>query len=140
MKSGKIRIVIRTSLKAVTVQAVQYKPDGDKVLMTVSSRHLQKKYGLKKLNKNITTGYLTGLIAGKKARDINISEAIADFGLKRPHNKGVAMAVLKGLIDSGMKIPCNESKEDPIFPAPERISGNHLKNKINLEEIKARIK
>jgi len=139
LKSGKTRIAIRISIKNITVQAIQYKPDGDKILMTITSGELKKKYGLKKLNKNITTAYLTGLIAGKKAKEIKIAEAITDFGLRKPHKKGVAMAVLKGLIDSGIKIPYEEA-EDSIFPPPERISGNHLKNKINLEETKSKIK
>ena len=44
-------------------------------------------------------------------------------------------AAVKGLIDAGVQI---KYKKD-IFPDENRIKGNHMKNKINVESIKSKI-
>ena len=70
------------------------------------------------------------LIARKKNK-----EAILDIGLERDVKKSRIYAVLKGLVDSGIKI--KHKKEN--FPEEKRIKGEHLKNKIEFEKIKERI-
>tara|TARA_Y100000310_G_C20654020_1_gene801008 strand:- start:771 stop:1199 length:429 start_codon:yes stop_codon:yes gene_type:complete len=139
LKSRKPRIIIRRSLKNITIQVVEYYPKGDKVLMTISSKELEKSHGLKTSRKNISSAYLTGILAGKKAQEKKIDSGIADMGLRAPHKKGVLMAALKGLIDSGMDIPYKKSDKDLIFPSEERLKGNHLKNKIEFGQIKEKI-
>ena len=51
LKSNALRIVVRKSLKNITVQAVEYHPDGDKTLFTVTSKDL-KEYGWKGYGRN----------------------------------------------------------------------------------------
>ena len=42
LKSGKTRVVIRKSLKNILIQFIKYSPEGDKVLLTISSKRLVK--------------------------------------------------------------------------------------------------
>ena len=115
------RVVIRKSLKSVLVQIVDYLPDGDKVIASAHSREL-KKYGLPYNNSNIVVAYLTGLLCGVKVQKAGIKSGIVDFGLQKAHPKGKLMAVVKGLADSGFKVPVNEN----AVPDEDRINGKHI--------------
>ena len=66
---------------------------------------------------------------------MNNKKAILDIGLERNIPKGRLYGVLKGLVDAGMEI--KHKKE--IFPEEKRIKGEHLKNKINFDDIKNKI-
>ena len=81
LKSGALRLVVRTSLRHVTVQVVEYNVDGDKTLVAVNSKELAK-YGWKGHGRNISVAYLTGYLCGKKALKKDIKEAILDQGLR----------------------------------------------------------
>ena len=121
LKSGVLRIVVRKSLKNITVQAVEYHPSGDKTLFTVTSQEL-KKYGWTGYGKNTPAGYLIGYLFGIKAQQKKITQAILDQGLYPTRQGTVSFSVLKGLVDSGMKIP-----HDPkIFPREDRVQGKHI--------------
>ena len=119
--SRKARIVIRKTAKNIYVQAVKYSPEGDKVLFTVSSKNLEK-MGWKAGSKNIPSAYLTGLLAGKKAKQLGIKHAVLDIGL-HPAIKGSKLfAALKGVVDAGVDVPHSEE----ILPDESRISGKHI--------------
>ncbi len=121
LKSGKTRVVVRKSLNGIIIQFIKYSPEGDNVLMTVSSKQLVK-IGWKAHTGNITAAYLTGLLAAKSAK--NVGEAVLDVGLAGL-TKGCALyAVLHGLVDGGLKI--SHSKE--VLLSEERISGRHIEN------------
>ena len=121
LKSGKVRIVVRKSLKNIIVQGIVYEPDGDKTLFSVTSNEL-KKYGWKGNGRNTPAGYLVGYLFGMKAREKKVEEGILDQGLYPTRQGTIIFGVLKGLIESGMKIP-----HDPvIFPAQDRIQGKHI--------------
>ena len=125
LKSGRVRVVVRRSLKNITVQAVEYHPSGDKTLLSVSSKHL-KEYGWKGYGRNTPAGYLVGYLFGMKAQQKKIPEAILDQGLYLTRPGTIPFSVLKGLIDSGMKIP-HDAK---IFPLQERVEGKHISEEI----------
>jgi len=136
LKSGKVRIVVRRSLRNITVQAVEYHPDGDKTLLTVTSGAL-KEFGWKGYGKNTPAGYLVGYLFGMKAKQKKIEEAILDQGLYPTRQGTVSFSVLKGLVDAGMKVP-----HDPqIFPNEERIQGKHISEDAakQFEQVKANI-
>src|SRR3989344_8423785 len=80
LKSRKVRLVIRRSNKNIIAQLVQYNEAGDNVLATVHSVLLEK-YGLKSRRGNIMEAYLVGLLIAKKAKKLNIKEAVLDIGL-----------------------------------------------------------
>lgn len=136
LKSGKLRLVIRKSLKNIWAQLVQFDQEGDKVLLSTHSNEL-KKYGWSLAKRNIPAAYLTGLLIGHKAKQKGIKEAILDIGFYRSVKGAVIYALLKGAIDAGLNIP--HSKE--IFPTEDRIKGKHIldyyaKNKNNFTKNK----
>jgi len=121
LTSNKTRLVVRKSLKNLQVSIIEYGTKGDKILFTVNSSVLSK-LGWKFDYGNIPSAYLTGLLAGKKAIEKGIKEAILDLGFNT-HSKGSRLyAALAGAIDAGLKVPFDPE----VLPAKDRISGEHI--------------
>lgn len=137
LKSRKNRLVIRKTNKYIIAQIVAYEPAGDKVLVGVNSKSL-KKIGWNNSGKNLPGCYLTGLLLGSAAKEKKISEVVLDLGLQTPINKSRLYAVLKGVVDAGIKVPHGEE----IFPEENRLTGKHISEKISkdFEATKAKIK
>ena len=97
---------------------------GDRVLVSAFSKELISKYGWNANTGNIPASYLTGYLAGFRAKAKNINEAIFDLGIFYHRNR--ILAACKGIIDAGMKIPYREE----FFPEnlEERIKGSHIEN------------
>lgn len=76
LKSRKLRVVIRVSNNHTRVQIVQSKRGGDKVMISAFSKELASKYGWAANTGNIPSSYLTGYLAGLRAKKNNIQEAI----------------------------------------------------------------
>ncbi|MBU2561304.1 MAG: 50S ribosomal protein L18 [Nanoarchaeota archaeon] len=121
LKSGSPRLVLRKSLNMITAQIIEYNPDGDRILVSATSKDLHK-MGWKMHRGNIPSAYLTGLLLGVKAKKKKINNFVLDIGLQTPIRGGRLFAALKGLIDSGVEM--NFSKE--AFPSDARISGKHI--------------
>jgi large subunit ribosomal protein L18 len=121
LKSGQTRLVVRQSLKYVTVQLVDYIPQGDMVVFTHSSRKL-KDLGWTFGTGNVPAAYLIGYLAGKESLKRDVSEAILDIGRLKPTPNSRVFAVLKGLLDAGVKIP--HSKK--VLPSKDRLYGKHI--------------
>ncbi|MFW6117705.1 MAG: 50S ribosomal protein L18 [Thermoproteota archaeon] len=137
--SRRLRLVIRGSLKNMIAQIISAKPKGDEVLVSAHSRELTRDYGWKASRGNIPTAYLTGLLCGLKAEEKGIEKAVLDLGLNSPIKGGRIFAALKGVLDSGIKVPYNKEK----IPDEARIEGQHIadyaeKLTANPEEYKAR--
>lgn len=62
------------------------------------------------------------MIAGKKAVQSGIKEAILDIGLNNSTKGSRLYAALAGALDAGMKIPSNTE----VLPPKERVSGEHI--------------
>ncbi|UCD02303.1 MAG: 50S ribosomal protein L18 [Promethearchaeota archaeon] len=124
LKSRKLRAVIRASNDHMRVQIIQSKLGGDKVLVSAFSKELNSKFGWSANTGNIPAGYLTGYLAGLRAKIKNISSAIFDLGIFYHRNR--VLAACKGLVDAGMNIPYREE----FFPEglEERIKGTHIEN------------
>lgn len=121
LKSGAPRFVVRKSLKHLIVQLVKYNPSGDKVLVTASTSNL-KKFGWKYSTSNIPSAYLTGVLAGKLAKDHKISNGIFDLGLNKSIVGSRLYAALKGVVDAGIQIPASVD----VFPSEDRLNGKHI--------------
>ena len=119
--SNKARFVIRKSLKDLQASIIKYNPGGDKVLFTINSKALSK-FGWKGDNGNLSSAYLIGLLAGKKAIEKGIKDAVLDLGFSNSIKGSRLYAALAGAIDSGLKIPFNSE----ILPTKDRISGEHI--------------
>ena len=137
LRSKKTRIVVRKSLKAIRVQFVKFDPEGDKVLVSALSNELAKQYKWKFSLSSTPAAYLTGLLAGKRAKDQGIEEGILDIGLNHPTVGGIMFASLKGVLDAGITCPHDES----MIPKDDRIGGAHIDKDIKplVDEIKNKI-
>ncbi|MBS3098189.1 50S ribosomal protein L18 [Candidatus Woesearchaeota archaeon] len=120
---GKLRLVVRKSLDNIMAQIIEYNPEGDKVILAAHSRELDK-LGWKINKGNIPTAYLVGLLLGQKAKRQKIEELVLDLGLNDSIRGCRIYAVLKGLIDAGIRIPHSEE----ILPSKERTEGIHIVN------------
>jgi large subunit ribosomal protein L18 len=68
--------------------------------------------------------YLTGLLAGRRAKANGVSEAILDIGLYARGSGSRMFAAAKGALDAGLTIPHDEK----ALPKAERIKGQHVGN------------
>jgi len=119
--SNKLRLVVRRSLNNMQAQIIEYNADGDKVILTAHSRELEKFNW--KINKgNIPAAYLVGLLIAKKANKKGINGLILDLGLNKSVKGSRIYALLKGVVDGGIKISHSES----ILPSKERLAGEHI--------------
>jgi large subunit ribosomal protein L18 len=118
LEGGKARVVIRKSNKFITIQYIESKVAQDFVRLTVTSKDLlELGWPAEKAGslKSLAGAYLAGFLFGTKAKKFN--EAILDTGLIRSTKGSRIYAALKGIADSGFKIPHNSE----IFPEEERI-------------------
>ncbi len=107
LKSGLPRLVIRKTNKYVIAQIIETSIAQDRVLASINSQQLLSKGWPKdKIGslKNKIASYLTGFLLGKMAREKKINEAILDIGMHRNIHKSRIYAVLRGAVDSGLKI------------------------------------
>lgn len=117
----KLRLVVRITNKKIISQIIEFKKQGDAVLVATDSSAL-KKYKWNFSLKNLPAAYLTGYLTGKKALKKKIKEVILDIGFKPPIKGNRIYAFLKGAVDAGLEVP--HAKE--VFPSEERISGRHI--------------
>jgi large subunit ribosomal protein L18 len=116
------RLVVRKSNKHVTVQFIEYHDKGDKVVVSAVSKELEE-LGWTASGKSTPGAYLTGMLAGKRAKEKGLEEAVLDIGLRKPTKGAVVFAALKGVVDAGVEVP----HSDKMFPPNDRLSGKHMK-------------
>jgi large subunit ribosomal protein L18 len=120
--SGLPRLVIRGSLKNISMQLIKAEMGGDRVIVSAHSNEVAKKYGWQGGGGSLPVAYLTGLLVGYKATANGVKEAVLDLGLNAPSKGSRVFAALKGALDSGVVIPHGESK----MPDGKRIQGVHV--------------
>lgn len=128
IKSGSPRLIIRKSLENMKVQFVEFQKAGDKTVASAVSSELSG-FGWKSGNGNIPAAYLTGLLAGMRAKKAGLKEAVLDLGLQTNTKGSRIYAALKGAADAGLAVPHSED----ILPSEERISGKHIQGKSGIE-------
>ena len=121
LKSGKPRLVARKSNKHVTAQLIVPGSDGDETLASAHSSDLAE-YGWEAPTGNLPSAYLTGLLAGKRALEADVEEAVLDIGLNTATTGSKVFAVQEGAIDAGLEVPHNDS----VLPDWERNRGEHI--------------
>ncbi len=122
LKGGTTRAVVRFSHRRVEVALVDYATEGDRVVAHATSAELSRLGFPSASGASTPAAYLTGYLAGLRAKSRGNSEAILDLGLRRPTPGGRALASLKGLLDAGIEIPHGETR----FPEADRLNGAHL--------------
>jgi len=120
--SGLPRLVIRGSLRNISVQLIKADVGGDKVMMSAHSNELAKNYGWQGRTGNLPAAYLTGLLCGYKATASGVKEAVLDLGLHVPTKGSRIFAALKGVLDAGVMIPHDENR----LPDEKRVLGQHV--------------
>ncbi|RLG53026.1 MAG: 50S ribosomal protein L18 [Thermoproteota archaeon] len=118
---GRPRLVVRKSNRHIRVHVVEARPEGDHTLVMAFSKELEK-LGWLYSRSNTPAAYLTGFLAGIRAKKKGITEAILDIGLYRSVPGARVYAALKGFIDAGCSVP--HSPE--ILPSDERIRGEDI--------------
>ena len=122
LRSRKPRIVVRKSLKNTQVQFIEYQEGGDNIVASAVSMELVSNYKWKYSTSTTPAAYLTGILAGKRAKDKGINECVLDLGRYMPVTGSKIFASLKGVLDAGIECPHNEDK----LPNEDRIMGKHL--------------
>lgn len=136
LKSGLPRLVVRRSLNNVVAQLVDYKPEGDYVVVGLSSQNL-KKFGWNYHKGNIPSAYLAGLLLGRLAQKKGVKKALLDIGLQTPVHGSIPFAALKGFIDAGIEV----SHDKKVLPSDDRLSGKHISDyagKLSEEDLRKR--
>ncbi len=136
LKSGKTRAVVRVTNNRIIVQFTDFHVDGDIVKVNVDSNHL-KKYGWEGHGSNLPSSYLVGYLAGKKAQEKDIEQAVLDIGLNVPQKGGILFSALNGIVDSGVHVP-----HDPkVLPSEERREGQHISDETvdSFNEVKEKL-
>ena len=120
--SGKPRLVVRKTSRHIIAQIAIARPQGDQIIISVSTIELRNKFGWLGGTQNIPAAYLIGLLIGRRALKKGVKEAILDIGLHVPIKGGIFFATVKGAVDAGLNIPVDEK----MFPENERIIGKHI--------------
>jgi large subunit ribosomal protein L18 len=122
LKSGLPRAVVRRSNGRFWVAVTEYDAAGDRVIASADSKELPP-LGFPSTSLTSTpAAYLTGYLAGLRAKSAGTSEAVLDLGLRHAVPGGRVLGALKGLLDAGLEIPHGEKG----FPAADRLGGKHL--------------
>jgi large subunit ribosomal protein L18 len=121
LKSGKPRLIARKSNSHVRAQLVTTGPQGDETQASAHSADLAE-YGWEAPTGNLPAAYLTGYLAGKRAVEAGLDEAVLDVGLNSPTPGAKVFAVQEGAIDAGLDVPHNES----VFADWSRTRGEHV--------------
>lgn len=116
------RLIVRGSLRHMTVQIAEAQPNGDRIITSAFSRELIKTYGWQANCGNLSSAYLTGFLCGQRAVGKGVKKAILDIGLFAPTKGSRLFATLKGALDAGVEIPCDKEK----LPDDKRISGQNV--------------
>ena len=138
LKSQAPRVVFRKSNRYVIAQYTISNEAQDKVVIGVTSKVLMEHGWPQDMAgslKSLPASYLTGFFLGKEIAKQKLETPIIDIGMIRNVNKSKVFAFIKGIVDSGIKIKCNEE----AFPEEERIKGKNLKKDFsaNFNKIKS---
>ena len=139
IRANAIRIIVRKTNRYMIAQAVENKETKDFTICFANSKELISKGWNEKQNgslKSIPAAYLTGILLGNKIKKLNLKKKfILDAGIIESTKGSRVYAVVKGLIDLGINVPCSEE----VIPSMERMQGQHMKKKPDIEAFKNKI-
>lgn len=119
--SQKTLLVVRVSSSNVSAQFVKPLVSGDSVLASAHSRQLRK-LGWQGSLKSTPACYLLGMLAGKKALEKGVKEAVLYNGVDPFVNGSRIAAFVNGVVDAGVNVPADKE----VFPSEDRISGKFI--------------
>jgi large subunit ribosomal protein L18 len=122
LRGGTPRAVVRFTNRRVLVALTDFDPEGDRVLASADSAELTRVGFPTRDLASTPAAYLTGYLAGLRAKAHGRTAAVLDVGLRRPSGGGRLLGALKGLLDAGVSIPNGGEG----FPSADRLNGAHL--------------
>jgi large subunit ribosomal protein L18 len=135
LKSGETRLVVRRTSANVIVQFVDWAETGDAVKATAVAQELAK-MGWEGSPKNTPAAYLTGLLAGTRAKAAGVESAVLDLGRQVPAKGSRVFAALKGVQDAGIDVAAGDEE---IYPSEDRLNGAYLDLETSFNAVKAKI-
>jgi len=120
--SGIPRLVARRSNAHYFAHVVVPSEKGDITVVSAHSKELARDFGWQGHGASASTGYLTGYLVGKRAVKGGVERAILDAGLVIPGAGSNIFALVKGAVDGGLKVPCDEG----CYPKMGRIRGEEV--------------
>ncbi|MEM4348134.1 MAG: 50S ribosomal protein L18 [Candidatus Anstonellaceae archaeon] len=120
IKGGRPRMVVRKSSRNVTVQFIDFSPQGDKVICSAEGRELLEFGWVPHCNS--PTAYLVGLLAGKRAKKAGVENFNLDIGMQTPSKGAVVFAALQGALDAGLSTNYPEKMIDDARIKGEQIA------------------
>jgi large subunit ribosomal protein L18 len=121
LQSRRSRLVVRKTNTSTMVQIINANVVGDMTVASAIASELSN-HGWKASSGNLPAAYLTGYLAGLRAKSRGVKSAILDVGLNPPIKGSRIYAALKGVVDAGIEVPHNPI----ILPDDDRISGKHI--------------
>src|SRR3989338_10822905 len=99
LSSREVRLVVRLSERNALAQLVEYSPEGDKVLVSASSKEIER-LGWKAARGNLSAAYLVGALLASKALKLEspVGRAVLDIGRNRSLVGSRVYAVLAGAV------------------------------------------
>lgn len=119
--SKRPRLVVRKTNTNTIVQVVNASVVGDTTVASAISSELGN-HGWGVGTGNIPAAYLTGFLAGLRAKSRGVKEAVLDVGLNPPVKGSRVYAALKGALDAGLDVP----HDLEVLPEESRITGEHI--------------
>ncbi|MBW1903638.1 MAG: 50S ribosomal protein L18 [Deltaproteobacteria bacterium] len=137
LKSGKLLLVVRKTSNNIIAQIVNYLPEGDEIMASADLIQLRREFGWSG-GSNVPAAYLVGKLLGVRAKKHKINDVVLDMGLHSSTKGNKIFAVVKGAVDAGLNIPCDES----VFPSEDRLKGKHIDEKLEkeIETVGAKVK
>lgn len=131
IKSGSTRMVVRRSNRDITIQFINFHPEGDRTLLTARGQMLKKLFNWP-AKRNVWTAYLTGLYAGREAAKAGVKEFILDSGMYTASKGSNVFAALKGAHDAGLSTVYSEEKipSEKLENPPDKAAFDGVKQKI----------
>jgi ribosomal protein L18 len=108
---------VRKTNTSTIVQVINASVIGDSTVASAISTELTN-HGWVAGTGNIPSAYLTGLLAGLRAKSRGVKTAILDVGLNPPVKGSRVYAALKGAVDAGLEIPFNPE----VIPDESRLT------------------
>ncbi|MHA2178416.1 MAG: 50S ribosomal protein L18 [Candidatus Thorarchaeota archaeon] len=121
LQSRRSRLVVRKTNTSTIVQVINASVIGDSTVASAVSTELTN-HGWVAGTGNIPSAYLTGLLAGLRAKSRGVKTAVLDVGLNPPVKGSRVYAALKGAVDAGLEIPFNPE----VIPDESRLTGQHI--------------
>ncbi|MBW3583145.1 MAG: 50S ribosomal protein L18 [Euryarchaeota archaeon] len=136
LRSRKPRVVVRRTNNNFVVQFVAFTETGDQVLAAAQATDLRG-LGWTAHTGNSGAAYLTGLLAGVRAKEAGITEGVLDIGRNPPVPGSRVFAGLAGAVAAGIDIPHGET----VIPSEERVNGSAKGDEAValFEEVKSKI-